>query len=607
MRQTLTHRGPDEAGTLYDGAAGIAMRRLRIIDLAGGRQPIANEDESVWVVCNGEIYNYVELRAGLESRGHRFRTKSDTEVLVHLYEEKGEDFLAETNGMFALAIWDRPRRRMLLARDRMGEKPLYYRHEADGRLLFGSEVKAIRAAIPSDPGVDEEALHHYLTLQYAPGDLTLTKGVRKVLPGEILAWEEGGIRRRRYWDLEMKASFQGTRREAEEEFRRLLKDACRIRLRSDVPLGLFLSGGVDSSGIVAAVRSIHEGPIQTFSVSFTESSFSEAKWAAAVARQYGTEHHEIPVTPEVLADLPRMVASLDDPLADVSTVPTWYLSRETRRHVTVALSGDGGDELFAGYHTYVADRIARALSNPLGRALRGAASLFIRSLPVSDKKIAFEFKARRFLKGAGLPRLLRHAYWMGAFDEEEKRALYGGAARPYDTAAFLESLAPAGRAEGFLSRTMLLDHKGYLPDDILAKVDRMSMSHALEVRIPYLDPRIVKFASSLPPRWKLRGFEKKSFMKSAFKDWLPSSIRHRKKQGFSIPIGPWFKGPLKGLLEDALSEKSIRDAGLLDPAPIRRLVAEHLASRANHGYLLWNLLTLHLWRAAAKPWPGRAS
>ncbi len=600
MAERLAHRGPDDDGLYLDGNAGLAMRRLAVIDLVGGRQPIHNEDRSVWTVCNGEIYNYRELRRDLEVRGHRFYTQSDTEVLVHLYEEYGADLPRHLNGMFALAVWDGRRRRLLLARDRLGIKPLYYAALPD-RLLFASEIKAIRADGPS-LSLDLQALNEYLSLLYIPAPASIYREVRKLEPGHTLLWQGGAVMSEPYWRLEAVEPLAPLPPlpALQEEFRALLADAVRRQLVADVPLGIYLSGGLDSGAVVALARRAHNGPLRTFSIGFDDPSYDETAQARLTAQRFETEHVETIVRPDAAGVAHNLAAQFDEPFADSSAIPAYYLAEMTRRHVTVALAGDGGDELFAGYLTYQADKLAHLYQRLPGVLSRGLVPAVVRRLPVSEGKVSFDFKARRFVGNALLEPGRRHFAWKAFFDAALKRRLL----RPELLAAVEDELdgyrayRRCHEAAGHLdeiSRFQYADTRVYLPDDNLLKVDQMSMAHSLEVRVPLLDHRLVELAFRLPGPVKMPGLRLKHFMRQALQGVLPPETLRRPKRGFNVPMARWLKSDLRPLVDEYLSPGAVRRQGYLQPECVRGLVEAHLAGRADHTHHLWGLLMFALW------------
>jgi asparagine synthase (glutamine-hydrolysing) len=599
MTAAIRHRGPDDDGFYLeegnDGiGVGLGFRRLSIIDLESGNQPIANEDGSVQIVFNGEIYNYRELRKGLESGGHRFKTNADTEVIVHLYEELGARCVERLNGMFAFAVWDERQRELVLARDRFGKKPLYYA-ELGGGLLFASELKALieHPRCPTD--LDFAALSRYLALEYVPTPHSIFEGVRKLPGGCVLRWRSGRSRIDRYWDLSFEPATEAlTDAEYADELHRLLRAAVSRRLMSDVPLGAFLSGGIDSSSVVAMmVEEVPPTSVKTFSIGFEEESFDESHHARRVAAYFGTDHHEDVFTAGTLLELlPTVTDFADEPFADASILPTYLLSRFTRESVTVALGGDGSDELLAGYPTFPADRAARLYAVPRLLHENVVVPLADR-LPVSTANFSFDFKLKRFLRGAHLPTEIRHPVWLGSFTPEEQSGLLR--ATPGDAFADHRAIWAEAHSRDPLERLIYLYAKTYLQDDILVKVDRASMACSLEVRAPFLDVELVEFLGRVPPRLKLRRFETKRLLKLAMQNALPSGIAGRPKKGFGIPIAAWFKEELRDALLDELSAERVKRQGIFNPAEVQRLVSEHLAGTADHRKPLWTLFVFQLW------------
>jgi asparagine synthase (glutamine-hydrolysing) len=598
MTDALRHRGPDDEGFFVDErpdgvAVGLGFRRLSIIDLVSGNQPIGNEDGSIHVVFNGEIYNYRELRSELEARGHRFSTNSDTEVIVHLYEERGPHCVERLNGMFAIALWDSPRSELLLARDRFGKKPLYY-SEVGNTLLFGSELKSLLEHPRCPRELDLEALSRYLALEYVPTPYSIYEGVRKLPGGHVLRWRDGRTSIEQYWDLHLEAD-DPVRPDEEyvAEFEAFFREAVRRRLISDVPLGAFLSGGIDSSSVVAMmVDARPPESVKTFSIGFGERSFDESEHARRVAAHFGTDHREEIFTADVMLEiLPTVVEWLDEPFGDASILPTYLLSRFTREHVTVALGGDGSDELLAGYPTFPADRLARLYRVPQVLHTNVIVPLADR-LPVSTRNFSFDFKLKRFLRAASAPDDVRHPVWLGSFAPDEQAALLSFS--PGDP--FSEQRRALAAASGDkLGRLIYLYAKTYLQDDILAKVDRASMACSLEVRAPFLDVDLVEFLGRVPSKLKLRGLDTKHLLKRAMRDRLPTGIATRRKKGFGIPIAAWFNGPLREVLQEELSPERIRQQGLFDATEVQRLVREHLSGRHDHRKQLWTLFVFQLW------------
>ncbi len=607
MNDRLIHRGPDDGGlwTSSDGRAGLAMRRLSIIDVSSGRQPLSNEDGTVWIVFNGEIYNFQSLRTELEAKGHRFKTHSDTETIVHLYEEEGVDCVKRLRGMFAFSLWDAPRRRLLIARDRFGKKPLFY-VDHGGRLAWASELQALQTLDDWPREVDPAALDLYLSLQYIPSPRTIYKAVKKLPPAHRLVMEGGKVTVERYWDLPLDAPpLKMDVEEAKAAIREKLQESVKLRMISEVPLGAFLSGGVDSSAVVAFMSRVSEKPVKTFSIGFEEEAFSELPYARAVARRYGTEHTEFMVKPEMAEVLPLLARHYGEPFADASALPTYYVARETRRHVTVALNGDGGDENFAGYLRHVAaaavDR-ARFLPDALWKSSAAA----LRVLTDRSGTKGLVWRLRRFAEAAGeADPAARHLGFACFFSEPAKRDLYAPAfaAQAGEGAAFryLHEIFERGRNLDKINRTLYADFSSYLPECLMTKVDVASMAVSLEGRSPLLDHEFAELVFRMPGAWKLRGLTQgKWIFKEAVRDLLPPEILSRPKMGFGIPLGPWFRqGPLRALFEEtALSVEAIK-RGYFREEALRSLFDEHLSGRRDHGYRLWSLLMLELWHRNA--------
>ncbi len=600
MTGTLRHRGPDDSGLFAEPGVGLGHRRLSIIDLSeAGRQPMENEDGSLLVVFNGEIYNFAELRRGLQQRGHAFRSRTDTEVLLHLYEEKGAGCLEDLRGMFAFAVWDRRRRRLFAARDRAGQKPLVWA-ELDGAFAFASELKSL-LEIPGLPrDIDETALNHYLTYQYVPTPRTIFRQVRKLPAGHYLLWEDGEVAIHRYWELKFQPKLELGREEAyRERFLDLFREAVRMRLVSDVPLGAFLSGGVDSSAVVWAMSGEGAGPVRTFSVGFDETDYDEVRYAREVARHFATEHSEMVVEPKALEVLPALVRAYNEPFADSSAVPTYYVAEMTRRHVTVALSGDGGDEAFAGYRRYAFDRmLAWYLRLPhfmRERLIRRA----VEALPPTRRPRGFIGQLQRFVSSVDPVRERQYVRYLCFFTEEQKAGLYTEdfAARMSgeDSVGLVEELYRRADGRDFIDRTLFVDTHSYLPDDILVKVDIASMAHSLEVRSPFLDHRLLEFAARCPAGLKLRGWKGKHLVKKALEPHLPPGITGRRKMGFGMPVAEWFRGDLREMAVDLLLDGRCEQRGYFRTASVERLLEEHVSLRRDHGYRLWALLFLELW------------
>ena len=595
MTGTMVHRGPDDEGFFTDESVSLGMRRLSIIDLEGGHQPITNEDKSVWVVFNGEIYNYRELRGFLEKKGHRFATNSDTEVIAHAYEEYGEACVHTLRGMFALALWDRAKARLLLARDRLGIKPLYY-WISNGVLVFGSEIKAILAHPEVPREVNPTALDLYLTLQYVPAPWTMFEGIRKLPPGYLLVWEDREARIERYWDVVFLDAPRPVREaDAVEALRERLEEAVRLRLIADVPLGALLSGGVDSSAVVALMAREASGPVKTFTVGFdVGGEYNELEEARTIAKRFGTDHHEIVMDPRQAQEwLPKLIWHLDEPLADRAFLPTFLICRFAREKVKVVLTGEGGDELFAGYPRYAWFRAGESLCKGVPETIRTAA-IKLAGLTAGER---IQRYTRLML--TDLPLADRHLAWVGNFVPDAKSALWGPAlkGRPRGEAAkeLAAAFFPAEKDGSLLHRLMYLDIKTWLADDILHKVDKMSMATSLEARVPLLDHKLVEFVATLPAAIKLPGFQTKRLLKEAVKDLVPAEILHRRKHAFQVPIAEWFRGGLRELLRATLLSADRLRHGFFDAQEVQRLVAEHLEGRRDHNQCLWNLVCFQLW------------
>ena len=591
---SLIHRGPDQQGVYESDHISLGVARLKIIDLESGDQPIFSPDRDTVVCFNGEIYNHLELRKDLEELGHRFYSRSDTELVLHAFLEWDQACFPRLRGMFAIALWTESQKRLVLARDRMGIKPLYI-HRRGAELFFGSELKAILEHPEVERRISLEGLNCYLALNYVPCPYTLIEGIEKLPPGHLLEWRNGKARLEAYWQPEFRVDPRWDEDSAQKELDRLLRESVREQLVADVPLGVWASGGVDSSTILHYAAGETSSRLKTFSVSFRGQDCDESGYFRQIAACYGTEHYEFDLNPEV--DLRRAIEELpyysDEPSADAGALPVWFLAQMSRQQVTVALSGEGADELFAGYLTYAADSLAPPLRLIPASARRLALAL-LRYWPVADKKIRFEYKLKRFLEGSLLPPEQAHLYWNGTFSEPEKRGLCRAADhRPIGR--LLAQLPPESVVGGHLNRCLWFDQRYYLPDDILYKTDRMSMAHSLEVRPPFLDHRIVEFAGSLPERLKISGFRQKYLLKRLMRDKLPASILGRKKEGFDIPAHQWLRGVLRPLLLDTLTAEAVERTGLFRWEAVRSLIEAHLSGRQNLGYHLWGLITLFLW------------
>ncbi len=594
VTRALTHRGPDQQDVWESPQVSLGAVRLKIIDLEHGSQPMFSDDGDTVLVFNGEIYNNNELRSELQSLGHHFESRCDTETMLRAFLEWDVDAFKRMRGMFAAAFWSQSRRRLLLVRDRMGIKPLYYARQR-GELYFGSELKAILLHPEIERRIDSAGLDHYLSLNYVPGPHTLIQGIEKVPPGNWLEWRGGKVTIEPWWRVDFQPDSRMDLESAKEELDSLLRSAVREHLVSDVPLGVWASGGLDSTTILHYAAEESRAKLKTFSVSFAGRSFDESDYFREVAERYRTEHHEFDLNPEVdIQDAIEQFAYYsDEPSADAGAVPVWFLSKMCREHVTVALSGDGADELFGGYKTYLADRYSRVL-RALPYPVRQAAARMTKLLPVSDEKVGLDYKITRLLKGSLLNPVDAHFFWNGTFANGDKRALRSD----LDDADQFEPLALPGstrRSGGYLNRFIWLDQLYYLPDDILYKCDRMSMAHSLEVRPPFLDHRLVEFAARLPESLKIRGGKLKFVLRELMKDRLPRAVVKRPKEGFDIPAHHWLRTILKPLLLDTLNERAVRESGIFSWPAIDRAIRAHLERRANLGYHLWGLLVLFLW------------
>ena len=590
----LAHRGPDQHGVWSHKDISLGAVRLKIIDLQSGDQPMTSESGDTVIVFNGEIYNHAELRQQLKGLGHRFFSRSDTEVVLRAFLEWDKHCFSRLRGMFAIALWTESQRRLVVARDRLGIKPLYICRRGED-LYFGSELKAILEHPEIERRLNLAGLNCYLALNYVPGPHTLIEGIEKLPPGHFLEWRDGKMHAEAYWELAFRPRSDWTLGSAREELDVLLRQSMREHLISDVPLGIWISGGIDSSTILHYASQATSARLKTFSITFRGRSFDETRHVREAASRYGTEHHEFDLNPGV--DLASAIEEFayysDEPSADAGALPVWFLAQMSQEHVTVALSGEGADEVFAGYITYLADLRARPMRRVPARARRLALRL-LRYWGVSDEKISLEYKLKRFLEGSLLPPDEAHLYWNGAFSELEKKSFCLEAdSRPL--AGLLSRLPPGGEEAGCLDRYLWYDQRYYLPDDILYKVDRMSMAHSLEVRPPFLDHRIVEFAASLPQRLKIRGSRQKVLLRELMRDKLPVSILKRKKEGFDIPAHEWLRGGLRPLLLDTLTAEAVEQSRVFCWGAMRSLLQDHLERRANLGYHLWGLLTLFLW------------
>jgi asparagine synthase (glutamine-hydrolysing) len=605
----MAHRGPDDEGILIGAGIGLGSRRLAIIDVPAGGQPISNDDESVWIVFNGEVYNHPELRERLVALGHRFRTRCDTEVLLRAYEQWGERCVEELNGMFAFAIWDKRSQTVFMARDRVGIKPLHY--AVRGRqLIFASELKCLLCAPEIAFDVDVGALVDYLRFEYVPTPRAMIRDVQKLAPGHTLTWSipNATATISQYWDVDLgrseastlprRSSRATTARDALELWQ-VVSEAVRKEMISDVPLGVFLSGGIDSSAVAAAMTASTDSPVKSFTIGFDDPSFDESREAALVADHLHTDHHTMVLTPSMVSDLaPTVIDRMDEPLGDASIIPTFLLCRFAREHVTVALSGDGGDELFAGYPTLLAHRAAPYYQR-LPRPVRRAIPHFAARLPVSHDNISFDFKVKRFVAAAERPLADRHVRWLGSFASEDALGLLSADAHEQWAASAHDDVAAdhlrAARVQRPLNQVMYLDMKLYLENDILVKLDRASMLASLEARVPLLNNDVVDHVTALPLAAKLRGRHSKYLLKQALRERVPDAILGRAKKGFGIPVARWFRGPLKSDLLDALSADRLREQAIFAPEAVDRLVADHLEGRSDNRKQLWTLFVFQRW------------
>jgi len=587
----MAHRGPDDEGFHVDGDCGLGNRRLSIIDLPGGHQPISNEDETIWITFNGEIYNYRELRPGLESRGHRFRTSTDTEAIVHLYEDYDVHCVDHLRGMFAFALWDSRRRRLLVARDRLGIKPVFYRLEP-GRLVFASELRALGELAAAPFEIDPQSVYDFFGFRYVPAPRTFYRGVEKLLPGHVLLADANGVRTSAYWDIPGEEDTSRSAPDWAEAVAETLRESVRLRLIADVPLGVFLSGGVDSSAVVAFMSELGHRPLRSFSVGFDDPGYSELPYARQVASQFSTEHHELVVKPHDLAeDLPHLIAFRNEPIAEPTDIALYRISRLAAHSVKVVLAGEGGDELFAGYSKYVYDPLARLFSRLPG----GFARTLTRCLPygqrraqVALEKLSLRDEAERF------------ATWFASFSRGERSLLFAP--------EFMEQVDPAHPARVFaqvlekardrspLKRMLYADLKVWLPDNLLLRGDQMTMAASIEERVPFLDHKLVELAARIPASLLIQAFRTKALLKQALRSRLPAEILHRSKVGFTVPIGVWFRGPLKSFVSDLLLASDARTYDYFDRSHLERFVREHIDGVRDYQKQLWALVNFELWR-----------
>jgi asparagine synthase (glutamine-hydrolysing) len=604
MTASLVHRGPDDEGYYFSDGVGIGVRRLRVIDPEGGHQPCTNESGDIVVVQNGEIYNFREHRDRLKSKGHRFRSRVDTEVLAHLYEEDGDKLASRLNGMFAIAVWDERERSLYLARDRFGVKPLYYAVRPEG-IYFASEPKAILAAgVPRTLSL--VALSEYLGYNYIAGEQSIWECMRRVLPGCQLVFRNGQVRTSRYWDLPVNEPSLGNRKprieEVEEELVHRLKQAIGGQTVSDMPLGVFLSGGSDTGTVTAMLSELSDTPVKAFSVGFEESSFNELPDAAKTASQCGAEFHPLVVRPNPNEVLPKLLDMLDEPIGDSTSIPNWYIAEFARQHVTVCLAGDGGDEVFGGYHTYVATHLAQKYQRLPGLLRKTIIPAIVERLPVSHERVSFDYKAKRFVRSANNELMRAHSGWKSIFSTEWKRDILN----PEIVAALddqdrLDShpskgrLLKRGEAGGLLAQLQYCDLNHYLPENNLARADRMSMAVSLEVRVPLLDHELATWVINLPPEYRVDGSRKKVLQKKAMESRLPRDVLYGKKRGFNAPMPHWLMGEMKDTMLDLLSAETLERQGLFRPEGVHRFIDEHLARKQDHSRQIYNLMILTGW------------
>jgi asparagine synthase (glutamine-hydrolysing) len=609
MCATIVHRGPDDEGIFVQNNVGLGVRRLSIIDVEGGHQPLSNEDGSVWVAHNGEIYNFPELREELITCGHTFKTRTDTETIVHSYEEWGEHCFQKFRGMFAFALWDDRTKRLLVGRDRMGIKPFYYTliENKERTLVFGSELKTILVHPDVKRALEPQALDLYLTFEYIPEPLSAFQNIYKLPAGTFLIYERGKIHIERYWDVNREQEEEASTKphgvslaSIEDELYERLKESVKARLLSDVPLGAFLSGGIDSSAIVGLMHELGVSPIKTFSIGFEDATYNELEHARRISQKFHTDHEEFILKPQALELTEKLIRHLDEPFGDFSIFPTYLVSKMARSHVKVILSGDGGDELFAGYEHYQAQKLSRL---PLGSFLSKPMPAVLRKLPPSSKKKGLWNKLRRYAQGFEHPQDLRHFRWMMFLNQKEREDLYSKDFRhelegikPFHTIPPLDKLYPQLDRFDDINGELYLDLRSYLVDDILVKVDRMSMATSLETRVPLIDHKVVEYVFQIPGHLKLKGMTTKWIFKKTMERLLPPQNIYRSKEGFSIPIKHWLRNELKELMLHYLSESRIRDAGLFNFGPIKHKIDRHMQGRENYSHQLWALLVFEIWR-----------
>jgi asparagine synthase (glutamine-hydrolysing) len=610
MTNSLIHRGPDDQGFYIHDNLGLGHRRLSIIDLETGHQPITNEDKTVWLIFNGEIYNFKKLKERLIDQGHKFATRSDTETIVHSYEEEGMDFLSGLNGMFALALWDEKEKKLVLARDRLGQKPLYYSLIGQ-TLIFGSELKALLDHPVVKKELDLRSLAKYLIYEYVPAPHSIFKNIYKLGPGEYLVYQNNKLEIRKYWDIEfnLEPTTQNSKPQPKTqnlsyylgELERKFEEAVKIRLMSDVPLGVFLSGGIDSTSIAYYAQKNSSEKIKTFSIGFTDKSFDESKYARQAAKFLRSDHYEKILEPKDCLDLiPQVNSFLDEPLADASIIPTYLLSKFTREKVTVALSGDGGDELLMGYPTFQAHQLGRFYQYLPDFLKKGIISPLVNRLPASLNNISFDFKLKKFISGYDYPPEIRNQIWLGSFTPADFEKIFSPqvyqmikSANHFDD---IENYLELIKKEPLENRLIYLYLKNYLQDDILVKTDRASMANSLEARAPFLDYNLVEFVNSLPSQYKLRGWQTKYIFKKLLKDKIPKNIVYRPKKGFGMPVAKWIRNELKDFTLSLFEEKKIKEQGIFNYSYLNQLLKEHFSGRRDNRKLLWTLMIFQMWQ-----------
>jgi asparagine synthase (glutamine-hydrolysing) len=598
MNNSLIHRGPDEDGYFISNNVGLGMRRLSIIDVKGGHQPIYNEDKTICVICNGEIYNHQELRENLEKQGHNFFTHSDVEAIVHLYENFEEDFVHKLRGMFSIAIYDLKEDKLILARDRLGIKPLYYTYQ-NGAFLFGSELKAILSYPGLEKNISIASISDYLTYLYIPVPDTIFEGIYKLPPAYMLIFSQGSISLKQYWEINYRKEKINPEEYYIERLRDLLKESVRMHLMSEVPLGAFLSGGMDSSTVVALMSEVMDEPVKTFSVGFDVSDFNELKYAKLVAKRFNTDHHEINLSADIINLLPKIVAQFDEPFADSSSIPTYLISQFAKQYVTVCLSGDGGDELFAGYGWTRRQKFIEDYKRLPARVRNIIKNLLLGSNYLPDRKSKFLDKFKRFVYDADLDLDESYMRRVTCFSEGMKKLLFKKQffekVKNYNSSTSIEPYFEFGNIRNSLEKLLFVDTKLFLPDDCLCKVDRMSMLHSLEVRVPFLDHKVVEFVATVPFRYKMRGFTSKYILKKIMKDSLPPQVLRQRKLGFTIPLSSWFRGKLGSFINEILLSSNAGANQLFNREYIIWLLNEHISGKQDFGYQIYTLLVLEIW------------